>query len=197
MSVALAPALSGDLGKAVQDAWKPFAAHSGGCAQCADPLLELKRAPDDPFPYYDACCRDGQALFIQWADAKIALIARLHELTAPWGMAGLVGGEADERSDAIVAMPGPAAAELFREPDAEKRESVIRALIAGHREAPASSARGEETRLCAAEDCQAGPYGTRGSWVVSPRWARRRYCCEACRKRSERRQRPGLESTED
>lgn len=192
----ITPVLSGDLGVAVQDTWKPFAAHGNECIGCEMAILELKMAPDDPNRAYDALCETGQALFTTWFDAKAALIARLRALTAPWGMAGLVGEEADQRSDAIVAMPGPAAADLFRDPDAERRESIIRALIAGTRldKLRTSPATGEETRPCAAEDCQTGPYGSHGSFVVDPARSRRRYCCEACRKRD---QRPRLMSTEE
>lgn len=193
------PALSGDLGKAVQDAWKPFAAHMGQCSQCEVVELILKLGPDDPFPYYDACCGAGQALFVVWADTKMALIARLHELTAPWGMEGLVGAEAAERSDAIVAMPGPAAAELFRERNVEKREAVIRALIAAHRAGGVRTGRvgEEERRQCGADDCATGPYGSHGSFAVRADRPRQRYCCEVCRARDRKARRPGLVSMEE
>lgn len=194
----IAEALSGTLGHADIDHWKPFAAHMSECEQCQPVLLTLKRVPDDPYPYYDDLCGAGQALFVAWADAKLALIARLHELTAPWGMAGLVGEAAEERAAAITAMPGPAAAQLFREPDVERRKSQVRALIAAHRTGGVGTSREreEERRQCAAEDCQTGPYGTHGTFAVSARYPRQRYCCDPCRKRSERRDRARVESTE-
>lgn len=181
------------------DTWRPFALHAAQCGQCADVLVILKACPGDPYPYYDQCCDDGQVAFVTWADAKLLLIARLREVTEPWGMGGLVGTEADERSQAIVAMPGPAAAALFREPDAERRESQIRALVAAQRAGGMVTGRerDEDRRQCAAEDCQTGPYGTPGTFQVSSRFPRQRYCCDPCRKRSERHQRQRIESTED
>lgn len=189
----ISPLISGGLGMAVIDAWIPLTVHISECEQCQPVLLTLKRVPDDPYPYYDDLCDAGQTLFIEWADAKLALIARLHELTAPWGLAGRRGEDAEDRAAAITSMPGPGAAQLFREPDQARREAQIRALIAAHRAGGviAHHEREEERRQCAAVDCQTGPYSTRGT-------ARKGgiYCCDMCRKRAHR-QRPRIESTED
>lgn len=191
------PDLSGDLGRAVIDGWKPLAHHGTLCGHCESIMPILRSCPNDPHPFFDQVCPDGQALFIVWADAKIALIARMHELTAPWGMAGLSTDAAEERAAAITAIPAPAAVALFADVDGDRRESQIRALVAAQRSGSVTTRREQELRPCAAADCRTGPYGTHGSFIVSARFPRQRYCCDVCRKRAERRDKPNLIGTEE
>jgi hypothetical protein len=170
-------------GIAVIDAWRALARHGQDCRECEVGVAQLRLVPDDPGPVHELLCEVGRALFEAWLAARSERAGELGELARPWGIPSAREDPygAEERAAALTALPGPAAQAIYREPDLEKREAMIRAVVAAHRaggvQAPEPA--GEE-RECAREGC-------RNRFVVRADRRRQRYCSERCRKESGRR----------
>lgn len=199
-----------DRGHGVQIAWHTLSEHAAGCGQdgCAEAVEEWRRQPEDPREadgrLAELLCEEGRAAHLAWWEARQEWLGTTEELRSLQGLRELAGDDFDVRAAAIMSMPGPAFHHWLELP-AERRMAELRALegplwrgVLARRAGGPDVAEPEE-RDCAWEGCATGPYGSRGRFVVSPKFPSRRYCSDRCRnagRRIEGRPRARLEPSE-
>lgn len=200
-------------GHPVEIAWHTLSEHAAGCGHdgCAEAVEEWRRQPEDPREadgrLAELLCEEGRAMHMAWWEARQEWLATTDEIRRGQGILALEGDEFDVRAAAIMSMPGPAFHHWLELPE-ERRMAELRALegplwraVFARRSggpAPERTADPEE-RDCAWEGCATGPYGSRGRFVVKPKFANQRYCSDRCRnagRRVEDRPRARLEPSE-
>jgi hypothetical protein len=143
--------LSGGLGKASMDAFRAFSRHAAQCGPCDAVRMAIVGGDEAPERLYDDCC-DQRDIYGTWLLAKQELVAHLKALTAPWGLAGLVGAALEARAAALTALPAEGARDIFETDDLELREAKIRAVMAARRPSavaePLASSAGPDEVVC-------------------------------------------------
>jgi hypothetical protein len=124
--------VAGGLGKASIDAFRAFSRHASECVACDMVRVAIVSGSEAPERLYDDCCGD-RGLYEAWLLAKTELVDHLKALTAPWGLAGLVGAALEARAAALTALPAEGARDIFETEDLELREAKIRAVMAARR----------------------------------------------------------------
>lgn len=188
---------------AVIDAWRLLAVHSRDCEECEGPAVELRQVADQPAAVYDRLCEDGRRLFAAWDEPKRELprdagpadrlLESIRGIRRMFEFEGLDELAAERRNQALARIP-PGAFLHLKQLTHDERMAQVRAL---ERAAPASGTEAVESRpaadaertvgterLCANEDCDRGPYGTRAKF--RPAGERQRFCCASCRQAGHR-----------
>lgn len=184
----------------VIDTWRYLRAHADSCEECAEPVAELRRVPDQPALAFDRLCEEGQRLYAAWDAGKRELaadpgpadiaLASIRRIRALFEFEGLDQVAAELRNRALERVP-PEAFQRLKELPHEERMAQVRALetaIEPHDvRAPYEMSAAEplegtgiEERLCEGPEC---------SVRFVPSFARQRYHTEACKQRAYR-QRP-------
>lgn len=173
--------MAGGLGKASIDAFRAFSRHASECVACDMVRVAIVSGCEAPERLYDDCCGD-RGLYEAWLLAKAELVDHLRALTAPWGLAGLVGDALEARAAAITALPAEGARDIFETDDLELREAKIRAVMAAHGRRGAVAQHLAET----AEDGERVCEGCGVRFVPPPDRSWQRFHNPACRKRHHR-----------